>query len=179
MLLMLFTTFFLLWMIHHWLSLRKLLNLPSPGICLPVFGHFYLFMNSSARKDPVGCLSKLWKTHQKGGVLWFRRLAADILLVGDLNVAKQLFNHPSMQGRSVHNSAMKNQFLENRGTPGNQVQGVLLPPKLQRRGLVFLVNWVTMERLWWVTMERINGYFGALVMGYYGCVLRVTMERVW
>ena len=23
----------------------------------------------------------------------------------------------------------------------------LLPPKLQRRGLVFLVNWVTMERV--------------------------------
>ena len=125
MLLMLVTTFFLLWMIHHWLSLRKLLNLPSPGICLPVFGHFYLFMNNKARQDPVGCLSKLWKTHQKGGVLWFRRFASDILLVGDLNVAKQLFNHPDMQGRSVHNSTMKNQFLEDRGTPGNHVQGVL------------------------------------------------------
>ena len=24
---------------------------------------------------------------------------------------------------------------------------LLLPPKLQRRGLVFLVNWVTMERV--------------------------------
>ena len=82
MLLMLVTTFFLLWMIHHWLSLRKLLNLPTPGICLPVFGHFYLFMNNKARQDPVGCLSKLWKTHQKGGVLWFRRFASDILLVG-------------------------------------------------------------------------------------------------
>ena len=119
MLLMLVTTFFLLWMIHHWLSLRKLLNLPTPGICLPVF------MNKKARQDPVGCLSKLWKTHQKGGVLWFRRFASDILLVGDLNVAKQLFNHPDMQGRCNHNSAMKNQFLENRGTVGKQVHGVL------------------------------------------------------
>ena len=112
-------------MIHHWLSLRKLLNLPSPGICLPIFGHFHLFLNASARQDPVGSLSKLWKSHQKGGLLWFRRFAADMLLVGDLKVAKQLFNHPDMQGRSVHNSAMKNQFLENRDTPGNQVQGVL------------------------------------------------------
>jgi len=125
MLLVLFTTCFLLWMIHYWLSLRKLLNLPSPGICLPVFGHFHLFLNASARQDPVGSLSKMWKTHQKDGVLWVRRFAADMLLVGDLKVAKQLYNHPDMQGRSVHNSAMKNQFLENRDTPGNQVQGVL------------------------------------------------------
>ena len=125
MLLVLFTTCFLLWMIHYWLSLRKLLNLPSPGICLPVFGHFHLFLNASARQDPVGTLSKMWKTHQKDGVLWVRRFAADMLLVGDLKVAKQLYNHPDMQGRSVHNSAMKNQFLENRDTPGNQVQGVL------------------------------------------------------
>ena len=42
----------------------------------------------NARQDPVGCLSKLWKPHQKGGVLWFRRFAADMLLVGDLKIAK-------------------------------------------------------------------------------------------
>ena len=39
-----------------------------------------------------------------------------------------------------------------------------LPPKLQRRGLVFKCKLVTMERVWWVTMER---------------VWWVTMERVW
>ena len=39
----------------------------------------------------------------------------------------------------------------------------LLPPKLQRRGLVF---------------KGKMGYFGAFMMGYYVCVLRVTMERV-
>ena len=37
----------------------------------------------------------------------------------------------------------------------------LLPPKLQRRGLVFKCKLVTMERVWWVTMERINGYYEA------------------
>ena len=31
----------------------------------------------------------------------------------------------------------------------------LLPPKLQRRGLVFKGKLVTMERVWWVTMERV------------------------
>ena len=40
----------------------------------------------------------------------------------------------------------------------------LLPPKLQRRGLVFKTE---------------VGYYGAYMMGYYGCVLRVTMEHVW
>ena len=40
----------------------------------------------------------------------------------------------------------------------------LLPPKLQRRGLVFKRKLVTMERVWWVTMER---------------VWWVTMEHVW
>ena len=112
-------------MIQHWLSIRKHLNLPSPGICLPVFGHFHLLLNGSAKEDPVGFLSRLWKTHQKGGVLWFRRFAADILLVGDLKVAKQLFNHPAMQGRSTCNSALKKWLLENRGTVGKQVHGVL------------------------------------------------------
>ena len=40
----------------------------------------------------------------------------------------------------------------------------LLPPKLQRRGLVF---------------KGKMGYDGACMMGYYDCTLRVTMERVW
>ena len=40
------------------------------------------------------------------------------------------------------------------------VDYTLLPPKLQRRGLVFLVN-----------------YYGACMMGYYGCILKVTMEH--
>ena len=31
----------------------------------------------------------------------------------------------------------------------------LLPPKLQRRGLVFKRKLVTMERVWWVTMEHV------------------------
>ena len=125
MLLALFTTLILLWMFHHWFSLRKHLNFPSPGICLPVVGHFYLLLNASAKQDPVGYLSRLWKTHQKDGVLWFRRFAADIVLVGDLKVAKQLFNHPDMQGRTTKNDAMRNQFFENRGTVGKQVHGVL------------------------------------------------------
>ena len=125
MLLMLLPTLILLWLIQNWLSIRKHLKLPSPGICLPVFGHSYLLLNGNARQDPVGALSRLWKTHQRGGLLWFRRFGADILLVGDLKLAKQLFNHPDMQGRSNHNSAMKNQFLENRGTVGKQVHGFL------------------------------------------------------
>ena len=41
---------------------------------------------------------------------------------------------------------------------------MLLPPKLQRRGLVF---------------KGKMGYYGACMMGYYDCALRVTMERVW
>jgi len=126
MLLMLFSSLILLWMIQHWLSLRKHSKLPSPGVCLPVLGHFYLFLNDSARQDPVSALSRLWRTHQKGGILWFRRFAHDILLVGDLKLAKQLFNHPDMQGRSNHNSALRNQLLENRGTVGKEVHGVLL-----------------------------------------------------
>ena len=37
----------------------------------------------------------------------------------------------------------------------------LLPPKLQRRGLVFLVNWL-------LCSVCDVGYYGACVMGYYG-----------
>ena len=53
----------------------------------------------------------------------------------------------------------------------------LLPPKLQRRGLVFERKLVTMEREWWVTTERINGYYVWLVT-----IEReewVTMKRDW
>ena len=50
-------------------------------------------------------------------------------------------------------------------------QGHLLPPKLQRRGLVFERKLVTVERVWWVTMER--------VMGYYGTCMQVTMLGIW
>ena len=38
-----------------------------------------------------------------------------------------------------------------------------MPPKIQRRGLVF---------------KGEMGYDGACMMGYYDCALRVTMERV-
>ena len=46
---------------------------------------------------------------------------------------------------------------------------LLLPPKLQRRGLVFLVNWVTIlwsvyDGLLWLC---IKGYYGASMVGYY------------
>ena len=50
--------------------------------------------------------------------------------------------------------------LVNNSSPSPQVNA-LLPPKLQRRGLVFKCKLVTMERVWWVTMERINGYYEA------------------
>ena len=48
-----------------------------------------------------------------------------------------------------------------------KVCNVLLPPKLQRRGLVFKRKLVTVERVWWVTMER--------VIGYYRTCMQVTM----
>ena len=76
----------------------------------------------------------------------------------------------------------------------------LLPPKLQRRGLVFLVNLVTMivcdgllpqsfsggglylNGIWLLwTMELVTiktcmvGYYGACIMGYYGTSMQVTM----
>ena len=46
-----------------------------------------------------------------------------------------------------------------------------MPPKLQRRGLVFKGKMVTMKRAGWVTMMRVYcviGYCDACVIGYYG-----------
>ena len=48
----------------------------------------------------------------------------------------------------------------------------LLPPKLQRRGLVF-------KGKMGYYGACMMGYYGAWMMGYYDCALRVTMERVW
>ena len=52
----------------------------------------------------------------------------------------------------------------------------LLPPKLQRRGLVFKGKMVTMERVWWVTMERV--WWVTVIALWILSVWWVTMMRV-
>ena len=53
-----------------------------------------------------------------------------------------------------------------------------MPPKLQRRGLVFEVDLVTMERVRWVTMIDHEGLLWSVYDGLLWSVLMVTMKRV-
>ena len=53
--------------------------------------------------------------------------------------------------------------------------GYLLPPKLQRRGLVFEWYLVTMDYGVGYYGTCMVGYNGACIMGYYGTCMQVTM----
>ena len=52
---------------------------------------------------------------------------------------------------------------------------VLLPPKLQRRGLVFKCKLVTVERVMGYYGTCVLGYYGACIMGYCETCILVTM----
>ena len=52
---------------------------------------------------------------------------------------------------------------------------ILLPPKLQRRGLVFKRKLVTVERVMGYYGTCVLGYYGACIMGYCETCILVTM----
>ena len=55
-------------------------------------------------------------------------------------------------------------------------QKFLLPPKLQRRGLVFKRKLVTLERVWWVTVERVWWVTTIVLEGLLICVYEWVRE---
>jgi len=92
-------TLVLLWVVHYYLSNKKWFVLPSPGLCLPVVGHSYKMTKFGA--DPVGSMWAWYRKYQKEGMMWIRSFNLNMMLVGDFDTLKHLYQHPDMQLRFV------------------------------------------------------------------------------
>ena len=71
----------------------------SPGPCLPLIGHSYVMMTKEAKKDPAQRIWNLYKKHQKHGMLYFKSIGLNQLLIGDFEAIKYIFNHSDGNGR--------------------------------------------------------------------------------
>ena len=71
----------------------------SPGPCLPLIGHSYVMMTKEAKKDPAQRIWSLYKKHQKHGMLYFKSIGLNQLLIGDFEAIKYIFNHSDGNGR--------------------------------------------------------------------------------
>ena len=71
----------------------------SPGPCLPLIGHSYVMMTKEAKKDPAQRIWSLYKKHQKHGMLYFKSIGMNQLLIGDFETIKYIFNHSDGNGR--------------------------------------------------------------------------------
>ena len=81
-----------LYLLRYFLLNWKYLQLPSPGLCLPLLGHLHITL--AGRKDPVNFFRNLYKKHSRGsGVLWVRKLNIDMLYVGEFSLIKELLGH--------------------------------------------------------------------------------------
>merc|ERR1711936_945295 len=92
-------TLALLWLTKYYVSNRKWFALPNPGVCLPLFGHFFkLLAIKEFETDPVRAMWNMWKKHQQEGMFWMRTFSMNLVFVGDHDTLHYLFNHPDVQG---------------------------------------------------------------------------------
>merc|ERR1711997_1135805 len=97
----------------HFLKTKKYSSLPSPGLALPVVGHVYKLFTAEAQKDPINFVWKLYKKHQRNGLMHLNSFGMNLVFVGDFETLKYLFNHPDVQLR-FPNEAMRNTSSEER-----------------------------------------------------------------
>merc|ERR1711997_266910 len=98
---------------YHLLKTKKYRSLPSPGLALPLVGHVYKLFTAEAQKDPINFLWKLYKKHQRNGLMHLNSFGMNLVFVGDFETLKYLFNHPDVQLR-FSNGAMRNTSSEER-----------------------------------------------------------------
>ena len=82
---------------RHILKEWKYYQLPSPGLQLPIIGHLYLLMGGEAAKDPVNTMWNLYKKYQKNGMMFLRLFRMNMMLVGDYDTLKEIYNNPNVQ----------------------------------------------------------------------------------
>ena len=101
-------------LVHH--SKSKFKQFSSPGFCLPILGHFHIFLlDSKIRTDPLNGIWDLYKRHQKSGMMHMKTLSLDTVWIGDFDTIKHLFNRSEVTGRlndrQAHYSIMRSSNL--------------------------------------------------------------------
>ena len=119
----LFLTIVAVFLVYYFNKNNKFSHLPSPGWCIPWLGHGYKLMTKECKIDPVNVLWKLYKTHQRQGMMYMKIFTLDFLYVGDFETLKYLFNHADCQGRI--NSNMQKSMREARGIMGKDIPGII------------------------------------------------------
>lgn len=121
---LLLVTVFILCLAYYFSSNRKFFCLPSPGLCLPVVGHVYKLMTEEGKRDPVMFLWKLYKKHQKNGMMHLRSFTLDLVFVGDFETLKYIYNHPDCQERA--NDIFREPTKHDRMVKGKDMPGVIM-----------------------------------------------------
>ena len=103
----------------------RYLSLPSPGLPLPVIGHIHLLLCQESKNDPVNFLWKLWKKHQRGGVMYLKSFSLNLVFVGEHDTLKYMYNHPEIQLRMT-NTTMDQLTKEDRKIKSKEIPGVIL-----------------------------------------------------
>ena len=106
-------------------SQSKFKRFASPGICLPIVGHFYHFLfDDKIRSDPTNGIWDMYKRYQKDGLLYMKTLNIDTLWIGDFDTIKYLFSRQDVTGRL--NSRQMKLALPARRVEGSEMPGVLM-----------------------------------------------------
>ena len=101
-------------------------NLPSPGLCLPFLGHYTIFLETT---EPLKRVWNLYKKYSQKGLMLMTVLGQNMVIVGDFDTLKQLFNNPDVQNRG-HGDYQKCQIAGKvcieRGTKLQPLGGIFL-----------------------------------------------------
>ena len=73
---------------------NKYKNFSSPGISFPIIGHAYKLATKEFEKDPLNSTLKLYRKHQKNGMMYINSFGRDEMWIGDFKIIKQVLNHP-------------------------------------------------------------------------------------
>jgi len=134
---------------YIYLLSRKWFALPNPGLCLPLFGHFFkLLAIKEFETDPVRAMWNMWKKHQQRGMFWMRTFSMNLVFVGDHDTLHYLFNHPDVQGR--FDPKFASVLKAERELPEDQVAaGVIISEgkvwQEQRRHALRTLRWADLE----------------------------------
>ena len=105
------------------LSKSKYRKLASPGPCLPVLGHSYLLFKKSVLEDPANGIWKLYRNHNRDGILHMNTFSLNTVWIGDYKKIKYLFNLPEVTARL--NKTMLELALPSRRVQGPEMPGIL------------------------------------------------------
>ena len=72
---------------------------PTPGLCLPIVGHSYKLLSKENIKDPINGLWKLYRKHQRNGMLFLNTFTLENVWIGDYDTLKYVFNLPEATKR--------------------------------------------------------------------------------